>query len=142
MLYVLLAGGTAAMLYAVWVSTGPRVAVPNEPSTTVSAAKPAAPTELTTSPSSSSASPPSSSGPASGSASGPGISEPGVFVAARPDAAGVLEVVERVRLPSRLSQVALTLPQSFGIASLALQPPWTSKLLPTETWSPSPTAAP
>lgn len=116
---VLLAGGTAATLYAVWLSTDPRVAVPNEPSTTVSAARPAAPTELTTSPSSSSASPPSSSGPASASVSGPGISEPGVFVVARPDAAGVLEVVERVRLPSRLSEVALTLPQSFGIASLA-----------------------
>jgi len=105
------------MVYAVWPQA--RVTVPNAPPATVSAVEPAAPsTEPRTSPSSSPSALPSSV-PASGTASGPGFTQPGASVSARPDAAGVLEVVQWVRLSSRVSEVALSLPPSFGIASVA-----------------------
>ncbi len=115
---VLLVGGTAAMVYAVWLSTDQRVAVPNEPRTTVSAPQPVATTELKAPPSPSPSQPPSSA-PPSGAENGPGMTEPGVRVAMRPDASGDLEVVEWVRLPNPLREVALTVPQNFGIAAVA-----------------------
>jgi len=107
------------MLYGVWRSSEQPATVLDGPVTALVAPKPGATTDQPTSSSPSASSQPPSTAPATGAGRGPGVTEPGGRVAARPDASGDLEVVAWVRLSRPLREVALALPQDFGITPVA-----------------------
>jgi hypothetical protein len=84
-----------------------------------------APTVPATPPESSTLGPqtPSESLPGSmATTTGPGLTEPGVYVIAEPDATGALEVVERVRTAAPVRVLSIALPQSSAPGTAGARP--------------------